>query len=197
MRKQIFDGEGRNNGGLLFQSLKEKQKGQFLYLLAWRCLVSFAFAKARTDLSDAPAKAMLRILRFARRRCGTFLLSGPYPHALRSGHSFYACKLGYPCRIPSAKREGQSEIRENPTAPGTRQCASAQQTEADRPGSAHRTAFANADAQQPWNKPTNAINTALFGSFSGGEKERLRLFYSFPLSISVCACFQLQFIMHN
>ena len=60
--------------------------------------------------------------------------------------------LGYPCCIPSAKREGQGENRKNPTAPGTRQCASAQQTEADRPGSAHRTAFANAAANQAKDK---------------------------------------------
>ena len=105
-------GEG-NDGGLLFQSLKEKQKGQSLYFLAWRCLVSFAPVGEETDLSDAPAKAMLRILRFARRRCGTFLLSGPYPHALRSGRSFYACKLGYLRCIPSAKREGQNENQEH------------------------------------------------------------------------------------
>ena len=66
--KQKFDEEKRYDGGLLFQSLKEKQKGQSLYLLAWRCLVSFAPVGEETDLSDAPAKAMLRIWRYARRQ---------------------------------------------------------------------------------------------------------------------------------
>ena len=124
------DSQNRTSSVCLRQTLclKEKQKGQSLYLLAWRCLVSFASARAGTDLSDAPAKAMLRILRFARRRCWAFLLFGSPPHALRSGRSFYVCTLGYLRSIPSAKREGQSEIKENSTAPGTRQCASAQQT---------------------------------------------------------------------
>ena len=125
--KQKFDGK-KIRRGLLFQSLKEKQKGQSLYLLAWRWLVSFVSVGEGTDLSDAPAKAMLRIWRYAPRRCWTFLLYGSPPHALRSGRSFYACKLGYLRCIPSAKREGQSEIKENSTAPGTRQCACAQRT---------------------------------------------------------------------
>ena len=60
-----MDGEG-TDGGLLFQSLKEKQKGLFLQRL-----------------------------------------------------------LGYLCGIPSAKREGLSQNKENSTAPGTRQCACA------------------------------------------------------------------------
>ena len=55
-----MDGEG-TDGGLLFQSLKEKQKGLFLQRL-----------------------------------------------------------LGYLCGIPSAKREGLSQNKENSTAPGTR-----------------------------------------------------------------------------
>ena len=109
-----------NDGGLLFQSMKEKQKGQSIYLLARRCLLSFVSAEEGTDLSDAPTKAMLRIWRYAPRRCWTFLLFGSLPHALRSGRSFYACKLGYLRCFPSTKCEGQSENKENPTAPGTR-----------------------------------------------------------------------------
>ena len=105
--KQKFDEEG-NDGGLLFQSLKEKQKGQSLYLLAWRWLVSFVSVGEGTDLSDAPAKAMLRIWRYAPRRCWIFPLLRLFPHALRSGRCFYACKLGHLRSIPSAKREGQS-----------------------------------------------------------------------------------------
>ena len=77
--KQKFDEEG-NDGGLLFQfyapryclrqtlCLKEKQKGQSIYLLARRCLLSFVSAEEGTDLSDAPTKAMLRILRYAPRQ---------------------------------------------------------------------------------------------------------------------------------
>ena len=82
--------------------------------------MSFVSVGEGTDLSDAPAKAMLRILRFARRRCGTFLLFRLLLHASRSGRSFYVRKLGHLRSIPSAKREGQSENKENPTAPGTR-----------------------------------------------------------------------------
>ena len=117
--KQKFDEEG-NDGGLLFQSLKEKQKGQSIYLLARRCLLSFVSAEEGTDLSDAPTKAMLRIWHYAPRRCWTFLLFSSPPHALRSGRSFYACKLGHLRCFPSTKCEGQSENKENPTAPGTR-----------------------------------------------------------------------------
>ena len=75
----------RTNGGLLFQSLKEKQKGQSLYFLAWRCLLSFTSLEKGTDLSDAPTKAMLRIWRYAPRRCWAFLLFRSLLHASRSG----------------------------------------------------------------------------------------------------------------
>ena len=129
---RISDGDSQNRTSsvCLRQTLcpKEKQKGQSLYLLAWRWLVSFVSVGEGTDLSDAPAKAMFRILRSARRRWWTFLLFGSRPHALRSGRSFYACKLGYLRCFPSTKCEGQSENKENPTAPGTRQCACAQRT---------------------------------------------------------------------
>ena len=78
-----------------------------MYLLAWRCLVSFASARAGTDLSDAPAKAMLRILRFARRRCLTFLLFGSYLHASRSG----CCADGNCWGICAASRARSVRVR--------------------------------------------------------------------------------------
>ena len=81
------DSQNRTSSVCLRQTLclKEKQKGQPLYFLAWRCLLSSTFAEEGTNLSDAPAKAMLRILRFARRRCWAFLLFRSLLHASRSG----------------------------------------------------------------------------------------------------------------
>ena len=99
-------GEG-NDGDLLFQSLKEKQKGQSLNLEVWRCLLSFASAEEGMNLSDAPAKAMLRIWRFARRRCLTFLLFGSYLHASRSG----CCADGNCWGICAASRARSVRVR--------------------------------------------------------------------------------------
>ena len=75
-----------NDGGVPFRRPKRNRKGQFLLrLLGWRCLMLFASVGDGTDLSDAPDKLMLRIWRYAPRRCWFSPLFGSYLHASRSG----------------------------------------------------------------------------------------------------------------
>ena len=103
------DSQNRTSSVCLRQTLcpKEKQKGQSLYFLAWRCLLSFTSAEEGTNLSDAPTKAMLRIWRYARRRCWVFPLLRSYPHALRSG----CCADGDCWVIHAASRARSVRVR--------------------------------------------------------------------------------------
>ena len=167
------DSQNRTSSVCLRQTLcsKEKQKGQSLNLLVWRCLLSFTSLEKGTNLSDAPTKAMLRILRFARRRCWAFLLFGSPPHALRSG-----CYADDDCWIICVASRARSvrvktKLRRTQPLPARGSV---------RARSAHRPIGPGACTRQPSltrrqlskGQDDHHCHAALFGSFSGGEKER-------------------------
>jgi len=77
---------GENERGRSFSPPEKEPKRAVFIAVVGLAMSVFVRVRGRgTDLADAPAKAMLRIWRYARRRCWIFPLFGTYPHALRSG----------------------------------------------------------------------------------------------------------------